>query len=56
MNVLIKMVDSKEIEILRKTFQEIDKDGTGMISAMELKKCLQKYNYNLEAKEIDQII
>ena len=56
MNVLIKMLDTKEIENLRKAFQEIDKDKTGMISAIELKKCLQLNNHNLDTKEIDQII
>jgi len=37
MNVLVKMLDNKEIENLREMFLRIDKDGTGMITAHELK-------------------
>jgi len=37
MNVLVKMLDSKEIENLREVFMRLDKDGTGMITAAELK-------------------
>jgi Ca2+-binding EF-hand superfamily protein len=40
MNVLVKMLDTKDLEKLRNAFMEIDKDGTGMINAFELKKAL----------------
>lgn len=40
MNVLVKMLDSKEIEKFREAFLQMDKDGTGMISAQELKLAL----------------
>jgi Ca2+-binding EF-hand superfamily protein len=32
LNMLVKMLDPKEIEILRKQFMKIDKDGSGTIS------------------------
>ena len=32
MNMLVKMLEPKEIEILREQFLKIDKDGTGMIT------------------------
>jgi Ca2+-binding EF-hand superfamily protein len=34
--MLIKMADSKIIEDLRKEFEKIDKDGSGMLTADEL--------------------
>ena len=41
MNMLIKMADQQQIEELRKDFAAIDKDGTHMISAEELKQALK---------------
>ena len=40
MNMLIKMSDQKSIEELRKEFQKIDKDGSGLINADELKQAI----------------
>lgn len=37
MNMLVKMADQNQIEDLKKEFTAIDKDGTGLISAAELK-------------------
>ena len=42
MNLLVKMLDSKDIEGLRDVFLQMDKDGTGMITALELKKVLSE--------------
>lgn len=42
MNILVKMADSKDIEHLREMFTKIDKDGTGFISAKELKEALNE--------------
>ena len=36
MNILVKMLDETKISHLRKTFQEIDTDRSGMISFTEL--------------------
>ena len=38
--MLIKMSDQKSIEELRKEFQKIDKDGSGLINADELKQAI----------------
>lgn len=37
MNILVKMTNNKEIEKLREIFTSIDIDGTGYITAVELK-------------------
>ena len=56
MNILVKMLDTKEIESLREIFLNIDTDGTGYISAQELKKALSESGFNLPEKEIEQIV
>jgi len=47
LNVLVKMLNEKEISHLRQTFQEIDKDRTGMITPKELEEALRRENNNL---------
>jgi len=36
LNMMVKMIDDKELDSLKKKFQEFDEDGTGMIKAHEL--------------------
>ena len=36
MNMLVKMASSEEVDDLRRTFEAIDEDGTGMILEKEL--------------------
>lgn len=43
MNILVKMTNPKELEDLRKEFQKIDSDNSGMIELKELEKALSKY-------------
>jgi len=52
MNVLVKMLDTKDIEKLRDVFLRIDTDGTGTINAIELKKALSENKLSLAEKEI----
>ena len=40
MNILVKMTDQSKIEGLREQFVAIDKDGTGMINAKELRDAI----------------
>ena len=40
MNMLVKMADQRSIEELREEFVKLDKDGTGMINAEELKTAI----------------
>jgi len=40
MNILVKMTDQSKIDGLREQFTKIDKDGTGMISAKELRDAI----------------
>lgn len=42
MNLLVKMVDYKEIEHLREMFMRMDKDQTGDITATELREALNE--------------
>ena len=39
--MLVKMADQNEIEGLRQDFVQIDKDGTGLINAEELKQAIK---------------
>ena len=54
MNILVKMINPRELEDLRKEFQKIDSDNSGMIELKELEKALSKYN--IPHEEIKQII
>lgn len=52
MSVLVKMLDTKDIEKLRDVFLRIDTDGTGTINAIELKRALAENKLSLAEKEI----
>lgn len=57
MNMLVKMSDSASIDSLRKQFEKMDIDRTGMISSDELKVAIHKNtSVNLTDGEIDDII
>ena len=56
MNILIKMSNTKEIEKLREIFTNIDKDGTGYLTAKEIKDALKEANIEFEEHEIENII
>ena len=47
MNMLVKMADQKQIEALRGEFTKIDKDGTGLINAEELRIALKNSQMDL---------
>lgn len=52
MNILVKMINPKELEDLRKEFQKIDSDNSGMIELKELEKALENCNYQIPKEEI----
>lgn len=56
LNMLVKMLDSKEIENVREQFLKIDTDGTGMISVQELTNAMKNINVSITQKEIEHII
>lgn len=56
MSVLIKMLNAKQIETLRKVFVLIDKDATGMISIDELREALHTNGHQMTCNEIKQIM
>lgn len=56
LNVLIKMVNPKEIEDLRKEFQKIDTDHSGFIEVQELETALKNSNFEMTAKELKSIV
>ena len=56
MNLLVKMASEDEVKDLRKQFQAIDKDGSGMILASELAEIIRKRQMNMSDKDIKDII
>lgn len=53
MNMLVKMADQNQIEELRKEFTAIDKDGTGLINANELKEAIKSSDIAIPDDKID---
>jgi len=51
--MLVKMADQKSIEDLRVEFVKLDKDGTGMINAEELKVAIQESDINIPHEQIE---
>ena len=47
MNMLVKMTDASKIEGLRDQFKAIDKDGTGLINANELREAITNSNMDI---------
>ena len=56
MNMLVKMTDASKIEGLRDQFMKIDKDGTGLINANELREAIMNSNMNIPKEQVDEII
>lgn len=56
MNMLVKMATSKEVDELRRTFELIDKDGTGMILEKELHDVIRQKKLNMSDNEIKDLI
>ena len=57
MNMLVKMASDDEVKELRSQFQELDKDGSGMILATELADVISKQpQLNISDAEIQDII
>ena len=56
LNLLVKMVDSKEIEKLRAAFVKIDKDQTGMINKDELYEAMKNSHISISDKDIENIM
>ena len=52
MNVLVKMANEEEVAELRKQFQAIDIDGTGLILASELAEIIKKQDLNISKTDI----
>jgi len=50
--MLMKMATAKEVEDLRNQFKGMDKDGTGMITAAELKKAIVDKQMNMSQNDI----
>jgi len=56
LSVLVKMLNNKELEHLRKQFAGLDKDQTGMITAQELEEGMRAAGYNITANEMKQMM
>lgn len=56
LNVLVKMLNPKEMDGLRKEFQKIDTDNSGIIEVSELETALKNAKFEMSAQEIKNII
>ena len=56
MNMLVKMLNAKEINHLREEFGKIDTDHSGFIEFSELEKALKRSKVKMNQEEIDAII
>ena len=56
MNLLVKLLNPKEINSLRKQFEKIDEDQSGNVSTEELSKALKKINKEIPDEEIEKIV
>ena len=56
MNMLVKMADQNSIEALRDEFHKLDKDGTGLINAEELKNAINSSDIQIPETEVNKII
>ena len=56
MNLLVKTASENEVKELRTTFQAMDRDGSGMILASELRDVLAQKHMNVSDTEIQDII
>jgi Ca2+-binding EF-hand superfamily protein len=56
MNMMVKMADQNAIEDLKEQFHKMDKDGTGMINADELKQAMIESSVEMPEEEIERII
>ena len=56
MNLLVKLLNPKEINSLRKQFEKIDEDHSGNVSTEELSKALKKINKDIPDEEIEKIV
>jgi len=56
MNVLVKMLDEKDLEHLRQQFRKMDTDNSGVIDAVELETAIRALGLEMPANEIKKII
>ena len=56
MNLLVKTATDEEVRDLRRQFQAIDTDGTGMIKASELSAVIQQKKMSISQNEIKDLI
>lgn len=56
MNILVKTIKPEEVENLRLVFQEMDKNGAGMINASELSEYIKKQHMEISDQEIQKLI
>ena len=56
MNILVKMATDEELMELKNAFKVIDRDGTGLIKAHELKEIIQQHNLAISQDDINSMI
>ncbi len=53
MNILVKMINPRDLEELRTEFQKIDTDNSGFIEFKELERALRNANAKVPIEEVD---
>lgn len=56
LNVLVRMLTSKQLLSLKSQFEVIDKDNSGYIDSEELYNAMKQTNMDIPTEKIDQII
>lgn len=54
--MLVKILDSTEIKELKKVFEQIDTDNSGIIDALELKRAINKSKVKISEREVQELI
>jgi len=56
LDVLVNLLDKKDLKKLKKSFQQMDKDQTGFITPEELKEALNLEHFDFNEEQIDSIL
>lgn len=56
LRIFVEHIDPKQIILLKKEFELIDKDRSGIIEVSELSEAIKKANMTLSNEDINEII
>ena len=56
LDVLVNLLDKKDLKPLKTKFKQMDHEGTGFISPEELKEALNLEHFDFSEEQIDSIL